>query len=661
MNNAPLLYRKGMTNLMKSYKIALIIEEINQSYQSAILDGIAASVNEFSFEVSAFVSFSGAMINPKHDFGELNIFSLPDFKNFDGAILLTNTITHQPVIADILSRIREAQIPTVMIDNDVEGLYHIGIDNKTAMRNIAEHLISVHNFSNFGYISGPVNNPESADRLSAFLEVLEENHISIDDDRIFYGDFRAHSGKAAVEEFLAQEKAMPEAIICANDVMASSAISKLIFEGYSVPGDIAVTGFDNTYNTSNYQIELTTVDRPLELSGRLACKTLYNHFANHPQDRSTVLSMSARFTESCGCSEKNVMSIGDVKELNYRNYRRFEKALDFVSTLNRLSSGLLGCNDFDEYIDKLKEFIIELGIDECYFCLCDNWNSHSSSNLGSDSKKETPRIPKKYTKELLVPIAYKSGVFYDVDRVSRKDIIPKIAESNNTSKGKLYYIIPLHFGERCLGYMIISNSKISLHNSMFETLCITISNSLENIRKLSVLEYAVDRLGTLYAQDTFSGIYNRNGFVSATSRIYKDCVKKQRNIMLMFIDLDGLKKINDTYGHSVGDTAICNIADVLTKSCVSDEIYCRFGGDEFIVFAADYTESDAKKLTADIEKNIKIINESGENPFTLSASTGYVIDVPEEGVDIFRFVTAADNIMYTQKRKKKLSLHLKNK
>ena len=646
---------------MKSYKIALIIEEINQSYQSAILDGIAASVNEFSFEVSAFVSFSGAMINPKHDFGELNIFSLPDFRNFDGAILLTNTITHQPVITDILSRIREAGIPTVMVDNDVEGFYHIGIDNKTAMRKIAEHLIRVHGFSRFGYISGPVNNPESADRLSAFLEVLEENDISIDNDRIYYGDFRSHSGKAAVEEFLSQEKAMPEAIICANDVMASSAIGRLISEGYSVPGDIAVTGFDNTYNTSNYQIELTSVDRPLELSGRLACRILYNHFMNLPQDRSTVLSMSARFTESCGCLQKNNMTIGDVKELNYRNYRKFEKALDFVSTLNRLSSGLLGCNDFDEYVVKLKEFIIELGIEEFYFCLCDNWDSHSSPYSGSGDMNETEEIPKEYTEQLLVPIAYKSGTFYDIDTISRNEIIPSAGGKTSVSKGRLYYIIPLHFGERCLGYMVISNSKISLHNSMFETLCITLSNSLENIRKLSVLEYAVDRLGKLYAQDTFSGIYNRNGFVSATSVIYRECVEKRRKIMLMFIDLDGLKKINDTYGHSVGDTAICNIADVLTKSCVSGETYCRFGGDEFIVFAADYSDADAKKLTSAIQKNIEKINELHENPFVLSASTGYVIAVPKAGEDIFRFVTAADNIMYTQKRKKKLSHYLKNR
>lgn len=643
---------------MKSYKIALIIEEINQSYQSAILDGIAASIGEFSFEVSAFVSFSGAMINPRHDSGEFNIFSLPDFRNFDGAILLTNTIAHQPVIKDILSRIKDAGIPTVSIDNNIPGFYHIGIDNKTAMRKITEHLIKVHKFTRFGYISGPADNPESADRLSAFLEVLEENGIAIDEDRIYYGDFRAHSGKAAVEEFLAQGKDMPEAIICANDTMASSAVGRLIADGYFVPDDIAVTGFDNTYNISNYQIELTSVDRPLALSGHLACKTLYNHFNKFPQEQSTVLSMSAHFIQSCGCSGRNSMTISDVKELNYRNYTRFENALEFVSAINRLSTDLLGCSDFDEYTTRLKGFVCELGIEEFYFCLCDNWKSHSAHAQGIDPKSESIKIPKKYTDEILVPIAYKSGIFYDSDRIRKADIIPDIGE-NSCGNGRLYYIIPLHFGERCLGYMVISNSRISLHNSMFETLCIALSNSLENIRKLSVLEYAVDRLGKLYAQDTFSGIYNRNGFVTATSQIYSECVKNRRNIMLMFIDLDGLKKINDTYGHSVGDAAICNIADVLTQSCVSGEIYCRFGGDEFIVFAADYTEKNAKDLTCTIEDNIKKINKTGDHPFILSASTGYVIDIPEEGEDIFRFVTAADNIMYTQKRKKKLSHYIK--
>ena len=80
---------------------------------------------------------------------------------------------------------------------------------------------------------------------------------------------------------------------------------------------------------------------------------------------------------------------------------------------------------------------------------------------------------------------------------------------------------------------------------------------------------------------------------------------------------------------------------------------CRYGGDEFIVFAADYTETDSAALTAEIRSNIDKINDSGSNPFVLSASIGYVIDVPEENEDIFDFVNKADKVMYEEKKRKK--------
>ncbi|NLT10024.1 MAG: GGDEF domain-containing protein [Ruminococcus sp.] len=642
---------------MKSYNIALIIEEIDQSYQSAILNGISSTAKDYSMNVSAFVSFSGAMKNPRHDAGEFSIFSLPDFSRFDGAILLTNTIAYQPVVDDILLRIKEAGIPAVSIDNDIPYLYHIGIDNRTAMRNITEHLINVHGYKRFFYISGPDDNPESADRLAAFLEVIAEHGLSIDQEDIYHGDFRAHSGKTAAEKLLASGNELPDAIICANDVMAASAINYLTANGLSVPGDVAVTGFDNTYSTQNYQVELTSVDRPLGLSGRLACKMLYNRLNNLPQERNVILKMSTRFTESCGCCENISHDIEAFRELNYRNYMRFEDSQQLMSSINLVSTGLLGCNNFDEYISQMKKFVRDISPDEFYFCLCDNWDSESAVDQSVMPFKDEEVITTDYTDEMIVQIAYRDGSFFDGGRISRRDIIPKSAVEGTA--GRVFYHIPLHFGERCLGYMVMCNPRIQMNSSMFETLCISISNSLENIRKLICLEYAVDRLGKLYALDTFSGIYNRNGFIHATESLYRDCVVNKRKIMLMFIDLDGLKKINDTFGHGVGDNAIFNIAEVLRTSCRSGEIYCRFGGDEFIVFGTDYTDEEAMKLKRRIQRNITLINQKQKKPYKLSASTGYVIDIPKPDEDIFRFVTAADNVMYTEKRRKKLSRYLK--
>ncbi len=643
---------------MRGHRIAVIIEEIGQSYQSSILDGISAAASEFGLNIAAFTSFSGDMDNPRHDMGEFNIFSLPDFSDFDGAILLTNTLSYKPVVTDILERIKKSGIPAVSIDRDVPGFFYIGIDNRTAMRTITEHMINVHGYKSFAYISGPAGNTESSDRLAGFSAVLEEKGIHILEDAIYYGDFRAPTGKLAVEHFFDTLPEMPQAIICANDVMAASAITTLASHGYRVPEDIAVTGFDNTYNSHNYQVELTSVERPLGLSGRLACKMLHDHFNGIQQERRVILNMSARFTESCGCGHNALSDISKLKQLNYRNYSNFESVQIYMSVLNKMSTQLLACNNYDEYIATLKRAAIEIHPDEFYFCLCDNWTFDSA--VEAPEKKDNPEltVPTAYTEEVNVTIAYVNGEFIECGKIKSRDILPDIA--SNGEKGKLYYITPLHFGERCLGYMAIRSTKHAMQNIMFQTFCINICNSLENIRKLMCLEYAIARLGNLYAQDTFSGIYNRNGFVLATKDIYEDCMKNQRRIMLMFIDLDGLKVINDTYGHSTGDEAICGIADILRNSCTNGEIFCRFGGDEFIVFGADYSEEQAEKLTDIITNNIIQFNKRENVEFQLSASTGFVIATPKNGEDLFYFVTEADKQMYNEKRKKKHSRYLKS-
>ncbi len=640
---------------MNTKKIAVIVAGIDQSYQSNILKGIKSASKNCCLDFAVFASFSGTMGNASHDTGEYNIFQLPDFSCFDGAILLTNTIDDKSVVNDIRNKVRAAGIPAVSIDDDVHDMYHIGIDNRTAMREITEHFVKVHGFTKFNYISGPKENPESSDRLNAFLEVLNENNIPVSENEIYYGDFRAPAGKAAVDYFLKHNAKMPEVIICANDVMAASAVNHLIEAGYKIPQDIAVSGFDNTYNNHNLQIELTSVERPLEESGALACQMLRDHFDGKEQERSIILNMSTRFTESCGCHDSAVSDISEYKKLNIDNYTKLELINSYLTLFNKLSCDLQGCENFDEYIKVLKNFIKEVDPHEFYFCLCENWDFEQIDERYATQKHETPT---KFTKEMFVPIAYCHGQFHDeCNIISSRELIPNL--NNDGIYGKFYYMIPLHFGERCLGYMVMRTSKVSLHNSTFQSWCITISNSLENMRKLSSLEYALQRLGRLYAQDTFTGIFNRNGFVQASKDIYNKCIREKRSIMLMFIDLDGLKTINDTFGHDIGDVAIRSIASVLRDTCKNGEIFCRFGGDEFIVFAADSDEEKAMLLTERIKNNISIVNEKMNNPFILSASTGYIIAEPHEGEDLFRFVTEADKKMYIQKRKKKLSNYLK--
>ena len=130
--------------------------------------------------------------------------------------------------------------------------------------------------------------------------------------------------------------------------------------------------------------------------------------------------------------------------------------------------------------------------------------------------------------------------------------------------------------------------------------------------------------------------------------------------MVMFIDMDGLKMINDTYGHKSGDIAIRSMATILHECCTNGEICCRFGGDEFIVFAANYTQQDAERITDNIQKKLEDYNRTTSMPFALHASSGYHIAVPTPDKSLFAMVTLADTIMYAEKRKKRHSKYLKS-
>ncbi len=629
-------------------KVAVIVAGIDETYQSSILRGIKEAASGCGLDCYVFVSFTGMKDNKGHDAGEMNIFRLPDFTRFDGAILLTNTIDCPPVVNDILDRIKKAAIPAVSIDNKVQGLLHIVIDNHSAMREITEHFVNVHKFTKINYISGPADNPESAERLGAFIEVMEENDIPVEEDRIFYGDFRGDSGREAVDYFFNSKLEMPQAIICANDVMAVAAINRLHAAGIRVPEDIAVSGFDDVFDNLNLRVSLTSVERPLVRSGKLACEMLYNRFNNSPQQESLMLNMLTKYSESCGCAECVTRSAEEYKEANIRNYSRMDTVNHYMSVFNSLACELSGADNFDDYIETIKQFVRFINPGEFYFCLNENWNFQSDEIGGNISENRS--VPQFYEENIIVPIAYRNEVFLENVSINLRQLVPDGADNN---EAKFYYFLPLHFRERCMGYMTINNCQLSLHNALFQSWCITMNNSLENIRKRNALDCAVKKLERLYIQDTFSGIYNRNGFVNATNDIFRDCAIQSRNVMLMFIDLDGLKKINDTYGHDVGDEAIRAIAGILSKSCRNGEIYCRFGGDEFIIFSADSSDRKAVALTAEIQRNIAIHNANTDDKYDLSASTGYVIAVPKMGEDLFRFVTEADKKMYETKREKK--------
>ena len=105
-----------------------------------------------------------------------------------------------------------------------------------------------------------------------------------------------------------------------------------------------------------------------------------------------------------------------------------------------------------------------------------------------------------------------------------------------------------------------------------------------------------------------TGLNNRRGFMILATGLLKFARRADYPVCLLYIDLDSLKYINDTFGHAGGDAAITHFARILTDTFRDSDVIGRLGGDEFVVLMIDATESDLANMQARLQSNVDIYN-----------------------------------------------------
>ena len=625
----------------KTVNIAVFVAGLDEEYQHNIITGINDFARKNGVNVSYFAAYGGMLDSKVFDIGEYSMYDLADLDLFDGAILMTNCINDMTVRERIIGRVKEAKLPAAIFDcADHPEFINISIDNTAAMRNMVRHVIQEHGAKVLNYISGPMSNPEAVDRLNAFREVMEENGLPVEEGRIFYGEFRPYDGKAAIEQYISTGLALPDAFICANDAMALTAVSTLERFGFCVPLDVIVTGFDNTYSARNYCPALTSVKRPLERAGSAACSALLDVISGREP---TVERMEAEcvFTESCGCSGSTIGSVSEFSEYRKRTFNKIEENNDNVHKLNILAARLAETENTDDTFAVIRDFVSEIGCERFALCLTEDWKDAFV----------TSSLSQQFDCEMSAPLIWDKGETTCIEYFPAEQMYPEPLETG----GNISYFLPIHFKERVLGYFIITNGDFPITNLLCHTFAMDIGNSLENLRKLSHINKAMEELNRLYVIDPLCNVYNRNGFIKLADDMFRASVSKGKRIMLTFIDMDGLKFINDNYGHNEGDFAIQRLADVIKECLRSDSICARFGGDEFVVFQQKAGDGDDAAFERRFNAKIENINSIISKPYTLSASIGSIIKVPAEEETLYSIIKEADALMYEVKKAKKNS------
>jgi diguanylate cyclase (GGDEF)-like protein len=160
-------------------------------------------------------------------------------------------------------------------------------------------------------------------------------------------------------------------------------------------------------------------------------------------------------------------------------------------------------------------------------------------------------------------------------------------------------------------------------------------------------------LRELSLKDELTKLHNRRGFLYAAAPLLSHARATGRPATLLFADLDGLKKINDTLGHAQGDLAIASAAEVLRRSFAEGNILARLGGDEFTILGIEQDSLDETAVRARIEANVAALNREHGGAFTLAMSVGWITVDPGDASSLDDLMERADRLLYEAKRKRK--------
>ena len=175
---------------------------------------------------------------------------------------------------------------------------------------------------------------------------------------------------------------------------------------------------------------------------------------------------------------------------------------------------------------------------------------------------------------------------------------------------------------------------------------------------IQALRFAVERgrarsqLTRLALTDELTGLYNRRGFFAFVEQQLKLAKRNHKKLLLIFLDLDGLKQINDTHGHQEGDRALRDVAQILKTTFREPDVIARIGGDEFSVLAEGAGDDGSQVLLSRLQEKHKDYCEQMDRKFKLSLSMGVTTLSPDSSNTVEQLLTKADRIMYRYKKRK---------
>lgn len=622
-------------------KIALILGEITGSFQETIMRAAVKRANELDYDTVSFCTYGSYNNDVQFANGEKACAHIMNYGDFDGIIVSEDLFDIEGMGDEIYATIiNEAKCPIVYTRTEREGCFSIFVENKESIKKMTNHFIKDHGFTDICFMSGKKGTSDAEERLAGFMEAMEEAGLKVGENSVFHGDFWREKGKVAVDYFLSGRDKYPEAIICANDFMALSVIDELRDRNIRVPDDICVSGFDYVEEAKVHQPSITTLNVDFVEMAVEAVNIIDRvNMANH-QERKTYIQPELILHNSCGCGEQFICT--NIPEMLRENYNSIYTMKNIMLSTTEYQDAL----DLDECLEVADRYFDILRTKKAWLCLCDN---------GEDGNVNS-QLLNSFPEKMVLKCIFRDGV--DAEKLNvqfdRKNLLPEEYMKEEDTRNLVVFSI--HFKNRIYGYIATKfpEDGEKWYDIYSQAYIADLATAIENTMIQNQLA-SFEELKMLYQTDSLTGFYNRRGFDKLSVEMHKEAVDKNKNLIFVSIDMDSLKFINETYGHTEGDRAIKKMADAIRRSVSEDDLVARVGGDEFYILFEETRTNNKDTFLDNLNYELDRINNEMSN-FAVSASVGVSTLKENPNYTTQSLMQLADMRMYDDKRSKNSGL-----
>lgn len=619
--------------------IGVFMSEAGAYFQNELCRAISAQAKQLGINIAFFTNFNDYGNNTEYIIGERSISELPPYESLDGIIIVPDSYADHLLLGRIKEQIRKrSNCPVISIRSKMSGAHSVIVNDNQSMERMVQHFIKKHGYTKIAFLSGPKDHPDAIMRLDAYRKVLEQEGIMYNPNYVFYGDFWRNRGKEAADFFFNDSKEKPEAIICANDYMALSLYRALVDKDIMVPEDVAISGFDDVREAADNLPPLTTVAVPIDKMAKTALSLILDKLAGNEIPEISYIDTELKLRNSCGCETTDFKSIIKARMKLSDDYdRAFQANIDHTF----LSISLENASSCEEIADALHlEALPQSTIKSIFICLCEG------------KSKYFPKVRKDscdFAKRMHTLAGFANNKVQKPVTIATKELLPRGAAS---SEPIIYYFLPLHYLKSIFGYVAIEYKDNICYERTFQNWMTIMSNAFETVRMNSETNRLIEQLNELYIHDSLTGLYNRRGFERLSAKLFNESIDLNENIMIIALDMDDLKVINDKHGHLQGDLALKSIATALTYASTKDEICARVGGDEFNVIAKNYTSKDLDRFVRRFYEYLDHVNEENSR-YVVTASYGSYLTNAGEDRGLEEYINLSDARLYEHKRKRK--------